>query len=92
MPTLSRPLGLGSAASTSNTRLLGSAEGEIRVMRPWSTSPGSASAWIASRLAQLEPATTTSGTPKTTFTTRVSATVNAGAEGPASEPTSTRRR
>ena len=92
MPTLSRPSGLGRAASTSNARLSGSAEGEIRVRRPSSAAPGSASASIGTCWPSLSRATTTSGTPKTTFTTRVFARLNAGAEGPASDPTSTERR
>ena len=55
MPTLSRPWGLGSAASTSNTRLLGSAEGEMRVMRPPERHARQGLGLDRNGLAELEP-------------------------------------
>ena len=74
--------------STEYTRLLGSAAAEIDVTCPLKP-PGSASVATVCWLPSFTRPIAVSGTPKTAFTDRVSASVNPLVAGPTSVPTST---
>ena len=77
MPTLSERSRFGRVTSTLKTRDSRLAEAAISVIRPVSVRPCKASSCTGTAAPNLRCASMLSGTPKFTFTTRVSSSVNA---------------
>src|SRR5262249_56489090 len=89
IPDLNNCCGLGIVTSISKTRLFGSADGEIRVIRPRNSLPGSASAVTVNSPPNFNWFRVRSGTPNIALTEVMSATVNPVLPGETSWPAST---
>ena len=87
-PILSWSCGFGRVTSTSKTRLLASAAGEMRVIGPRNSTPGSASKLSVKGRPTCKRGTMSAGTPNTALSEAVSARVKAPVPVPTRVPTS----